>query len=77
MRHRMRRRVGADVGDAGGLRVGVDAQQLHVLGRGAIRRTAFSKLVVVSGQIVLQRESTKASRTALPRNWLSETGWPD
>src|ERR1700761_1317294 len=32
---------------------------------------------VVSGQTVVHSESTNPSSTALPRNWLSDMGWPN
>src|ERR1700761_8465066 len=32
---------------------------------------------VVSGQTVVHSESTNDSSTALPRNWLSDIGWPN
>ena len=34
-------------------------------------------LTVVSGQTVVHSESTKARTTTLPRNWLSDMGWPN
>src|SRR5512140_1686590 len=34
-------------------------------------------LCVVSGQIVVHSESSNASMTTLPRNWLSDIGWPN
>src|ERR1700759_3676500 len=34
-------------------------------------------LCVVSGQTVVHSESSKASMTTLPRNWLSDIGWPN
>ncbi len=34
-------------------------------------------LCVVSGQTVVHSESSKASITTLPRNWLSDIGWPN
>src|SRR5260370_37837706 len=34
-------------------------------------------LCVVSGQTVVHWESSKASMTTLPRNWLSDIGWPN
>ena len=39
--------------------------------------TASVMLTVLSGQIVVHSESTKARTTALPRNWLSETREPN
>src|SRR6266550_792292 len=38
---------------------------------------ASSMLCVVSGQIVVHSESSNASMTTLPRNWLSDIGWPN
>src|SRR5258707_15400541 len=38
---------------------------------------ASSMLCVVSGQIVVHWESSNASTTTLPRNWLSDIGWPN
>ncbi len=38
---------------------------------------ASSMLCVVSGQTVVHSESSKASITTLPRNWLSDIGWPN
>src|SRR5689334_252820 len=38
---------------------------------------ASSMLCVVSGQTVVHSESSKASMTTLPRNWLSDIGWPN
>ncbi len=38
---------------------------------------AWSMLVVVSGQIEVHSESTKARTTTFPRNWLSDTGLPN
>src|SRR6185437_13412837 len=38
---------------------------------------ASSMLCVVSGHIVVHSESSKASMTTLPRNWLSDIGWPN
>src|SRR5271157_5555458 len=34
-------------------------------------------LCVVSGQTVVHWESSNASMTTLPRNWLSDIGWPN
>src|SRR5580704_10905862 len=34
-------------------------------------------LCVVSGQTVVHSESSKPSMTTLPRNWLSDIGWPN
>jgi len=34
-------------------------------------------LWVVSGQTVVHSESSKPSMTILPRNWLSDIGWPN
>src|SRR5579859_789856 len=34
-------------------------------------------LCVVSGQTVVHCESSKPSMTTLPRNWLSDIGWPN
>ena len=34
-------------------------------------------LCVVSGQTVVHSESSNASMTTLPRNWLSDIGWPN
>ena len=34
-------------------------------------------LWVVSGQTVVHSESSNASMTTLPRNWLSDIGWPN
>src|SRR5579863_5720009 len=34
-------------------------------------------LCVVSGQTVVHFESSKPSMTILPRNWLSDIGWPN
>src|SRR5215467_3511015 len=38
---------------------------------------ASSMLCVVSGHTVVHSESSKASMTTLPRNWLSDIGWPN
>src|SRR5580692_8151062 len=38
---------------------------------------ACSMLCVVSGQTVVHSESSKPSMTTLPRNWLSDIGWPN
>src|SRR6266487_3364116 len=38
---------------------------------------ASSMLCVVSGQTVVHSESSNASMTTLPRNWLSDIGWPN
>src|SRR6478735_2384868 len=38
---------------------------------------ACSMLWVVSGQTVVHSESSIASMTTLPRNWLSDIGWPN
>src|SRR6266516_5934827 len=38
---------------------------------------ACSMLCVVSGQTVVHSESSNASMTTLPRNWLSDIGWPN
>src|SRR6266550_3134575 len=38
---------------------------------------AWSMLCVVSGQTVVHSESSNASMTTLPRNWLSDIGWPN
>src|SRR5438270_13106326 len=38
---------------------------------------ASSMLCVVSGQTLVHSESSKASMTTLPRNWLSDIGWPN
>src|ERR1700761_6627242 len=38
---------------------------------------ASSMLCVVSGQTVVHSESSKDSMTTLPRNWLSDIGWPN
>ena len=38
---------------------------------------ASSMLCVVSGQTVVHWESSNASMTTLPRNWLSDIGWPN
>ena len=34
-------------------------------------------LCVVNGQTVVHWESSNASMTTLPRNWLSDIGWPN
>src|SRR5262249_55065087 len=34
-------------------------------------------LCAVSGQTVVHSESSNASMTTLPRNWLSDIGWPN
>jgi len=38
---------------------------------------ASSMLCVVSGQTVVHSESSNDSMTTLPRNWLSDIGWPN
>src|SRR5262249_21615227 len=38
---------------------------------------ASTMLSVVSGQTVVHSESSKDSRMTLPRNWLSDIGWPN
>src|SRR5215469_10934087 len=38
---------------------------------------ACSMLCVVSGQTVVHSESSNASMMTLPRNWLSDIGWPN
>src|SRR5215472_15770374 len=38
---------------------------------------ACSMLCVVSGQMLVHSESSNASMTTLPRNWLSDIGWPN
>src|SRR6202012_1759137 len=38
---------------------------------------ACSMASVVSGQTLVHSESTNPSSTALPRNWLSDMGWPN
>ena len=44
---------------------------------GPSRLTAPVRLAVPSGHTVVHSESTKVSTTALPRNWDSETRWPN
>ena len=44
---------------------------------GPSSRFAWTIEVVVSGQTVVQRESSKARSTTLPLNWLSETRRPN
>src|ERR1700691_2392413 len=38
---------------------------------------ASTMLCVVSGQTVVHSESSNDSMTTLPRNWLSDIGWPN
>src|SRR5215831_20184590 len=38
---------------------------------------ASTMLCVVSGQTVVHSESSNPSKTTLPRNWLSDIGWPN